>query len=147
MSSEARAGATRSLTLVLHPGRYAICRLPANDPVPAWARRGALTSITLTRDELSIVCREADVPPDVRQEPGWRALKVAGPLALEISGVLSSLAGPLADAGIGIFTVSTFDTDYLLVKEDRLDEAISVLASAGHRVDADDEAQDGATRA
>ncbi|MGH3665738.1 MAG: ACT domain-containing protein [Egibacteraceae bacterium] len=125
----------RRLELALLAERYAIARLPANDPVPGWARRGALTSITLTQDELSIVCREADVPAEVHQEPGWRAFKVAGPMDLELTGILSSLAGPLAEAEIGIFAVSTFDTDYLLVKDDRVAEAADVLGGAGHHVD------------
>ena len=120
------------LTLTLLDGGFAICRLPADEPIPAWARRGALTSITLTVDELSIVCAADDVPDHVNADPGWRALQVAGPLPLDVPGVLAALAGPLADAGIPIFAVSTFDTDYLLVGSDRLDDTRAALGAAGH---------------
>lgn len=96
--------------------------------------RGDLYAITRTRDELSIVCPQADVPPSTFSEPEWRALKVAGPLDFSLTGVLASLAAPLADAGISIFALSTFDTDYLLVKSDVLALAVEVLRRAGHSV-------------
>ena len=84
--------------------------------------------------ELSIVCAAAFVPGDVRSEKGWRCLSVAGPIAFEETGVLSSVAAPLAEAGIGIFAISTFDTDYVLVPGRRLADAVRALAAARHRV-------------
>lgn len=123
-----------AMTLGSLDGLFAVCRLSADAPLPAWAAAGSFVSITRTLDELSIVCRGEHVPDGVRCEPGWRCLRVAGPLDFTLAGVLASLLAPLADAGIPVFVVSTFDTDYLLVKEDRLDAAVNVLQSAGHSV-------------
>ncbi len=120
--------------LMLLPGKLMICRLSPQAAVPDWASRGVFHSITRTSDELSIVCAEADVPDDVKAERGWRPFKVEGPLDLSLTGILASLAGPLAEAGINIFAISTYDTDYLLVKEDTAARAAEVLALAGHRV-------------
>ena len=115
------------------PGRFAICRL---DPgaVPFW-EAGAFYSVTQTADELSVVCAEADVPEGVRHSPGWRILGVSGRLDLALVGVLSALTAPLASAGISVFALSTFDTDYLLVQEPNLDRAVEALRSAGHLVE------------
>lgn len=126
------------LTLLSDP--LAICRLSADDAVPEWAMIGEFVSITHTTDELSIVCAaknvpaEENVPSSVKADRGWRVLKVEGPLDLALTGVLASLANPLADAKINLFAVSTFDTDYLLVKEYNLARACDVLRQAGHVV-------------
>ena len=116
--------------------RLAVCRLPAGSEVPDWALRegGSLSSVVRTRDELSIVCAEELVPAGVATEPGWRALAVAGPMDLDMVGVLSALTAPLAAAGIALFAVSTYDTDYLLVQEDALDDAVAALRGANHDV-------------
>ncbi len=119
------------MLLTLLPSRFAVCRLDAAAELPDWPR-GELVSVTRSREELSVVCEERGVPPGVRAETGWRALKVAGPLQFGATGVLSSLAGPLAAAKVSLFAVSTFDTDYLLVKEARLGEAVAALEAAGH---------------
>jgi hypothetical protein len=87
-----------------------------------------------TARETSVVCAEADVPPDVRAERGRRALEVAGPLDLGLTGVLASIAVPLATARVAIFAVATYDTDYVLVRDDRLAAAVHALEDAGHRV-------------
>jgi len=84
--------------------------------------------------ELSVVCADAAVPDGVRAERGWRALTVVGPLDLALTGVLASLAVPLAEAGVAIFAIATFDTDYLLVRRERLSDAVTALRAAGHRV-------------
>jgi len=116
-------------------GRFAICRLGPEDEIPAWALGKAdFCSITRTKDELSVVCREDSVPEDTRCERGWRILQVEGPLDFALTGILASIAKPLADAGVSIFAVSTFDTDYILVKETNLALAQRALQSAGHRV-------------
>jgi uncharacterized protein len=120
---------TSRLTLAVLPERLAICRLEADTKIPKWALKNSiLNSITGTPDELSIVCPEADVPAKVRAEKGWIAFKVEGPLDFSLTGILASLAGPLAEADISIFTVSTFETDYVLVKTEKLDEAVKVLS-------------------
>ncbi len=111
-----------------------MCRMDRDGGVPAWAMRGDFSSITRTDDELSIVCPESAVPVGVRAERGWRALRVAGVLDFSLVGVLASLAVPLAGAGINLFAVSTFDTDYLLVREPDLARAVAALRGAGHEV-------------
>ncbi len=123
------------LTLSALPESYAVCRLGAESGVPAWAEGGGFVSITRTDEELSIVCAAAEVPGGVRCEGGWRCLKVSGPLDFEMVGVLASLVGPLAAAGISVFAVSTFDTDYLFVREGDLAAATAALKWAGHGVD------------
>jgi hypothetical protein len=115
--------------LLVLAGRYTICRLPADASVPA-----AFFSVTRTPDELSMVCEEAQAPAGTRCESGWRMLQVAGPLAFSLTGVLAGIAGPLAEAGVSIFAISTFDTDYVLVKEENLEKAMAALRAAGHRV-------------
>jgi uncharacterized protein len=122
------------LTLVALEDLLAVCHLAADAPLPAWAAAGSFASITRTPDELSIVCRRDGVPDGIPCEAGWRCLRVAGPLEFALVGVLASLLVPLADAGLPVFVVSTFDTDYLLVKEDRLDAAVDILRGAGHNV-------------
>jgi hypothetical protein len=120
-----------AIELRVLPGRLAVCRLEAGAAPPAWAMGGALWSVTGTADELSVVCGEERVPEGVRREAGWRALKVAGPLDFALTGVLSAIAAPLAAAGVSVFAVATFDTDYVLVREERLAEAVAALRAAG----------------
>lgn len=126
--------ATRRLELTLLPESFAISQLAATAPTPEWGMQGTFFSVTRTRDELSIVCEHSRVPASVRSQHGWNALKVHGPFALTETDVLSSLASPLAEAKISLFTISTFDTDYLLVASDTLSAAISVLERAGHKI-------------
>jgi hypothetical protein len=120
--------------LSLLPGTFAICRLGPEAIIPDWANAGGFVSITRTSDELSIVCLEVNVPAGVKADRGWRCFKVEGPLDLSLTGVLASLANPLAEARINIFAISTFDTDYLLVKEDKVSRASEVLIRSGHRL-------------
>lgn len=115
------------------PERLAVCRLPADSETPPWLT-GSVRSVTWTADETSIVVAESAVPSAVESVGGWRSLKVAGPLDLSLTGVLSSIAQPLAEAGVSIYAVSTFDTDYVLVAERDLGTALGVLESAGHKV-------------
>jgi hypothetical protein len=124
----------RALTLELVAGSYAVCRLGAAEPVPAWAAGGPFVSITRTDAELSVVCPQEAVPAAVLAERGFCCLRVAGPLGFGMTGVLASLSGPLASSGVSIFVVSTYDTDYLMVQERDLERAVDALARAGHRV-------------
>ena len=121
-----------TLTLTPIPDTFAVCRLDGNASIPSWATGGHFISITRTVDELSIVCLQVAVPEGVVCERGWRCLRVAGTLPFSVIGILASLTAPLAEAGITIFAVSTFDTDYLLVKTDDFDKAVAVLERAGH---------------
>jgi uncharacterized protein len=111
------------------PGRYSVCRLDADAAIPA-----AFFSVTRTADELSVVCAEEAAPEGAKCERGWRILQVAGPLEFSLTGVLAAIAMPLAKSGVSIFAISTFDTDYVLVKEEALEKAVEALRGAGHRV-------------
>jgi len=122
------------LVLTTIPETLTICRLQPNGPLPAWAMADPFWSITRTRDELSIVVAKESVPADVRAEGAWRALRIAGPIPLSAVGILASVAEPLAQAGINLFVISTFDTDYVLVASDRLEDARLALSEAGHTV-------------
>ncbi len=117
------------LTLEWIPGAYAVCRLDADVPVPEWAREGraGLLSITRTDRELSIVADEDRVPDDWPAEHGWSALRVAGTLDFGLVGVLSTLTGALAEAGVSLFAVSTYDTDILLIKAKDTGRAVEAL--------------------
>ncbi len=114
-------------------GRFAVCRLGPSDPVPPDLDPGSFLSITRTADELSIVCPESAVPPGVPTERGWIAIRVAGDLDFALTGVLASLAVPLAEAGVPIFVISTFRTDYLLIRHDQREAARRALEGAGHQ--------------
>ena len=116
--------------LQLLTGNYVVCRLAPDEPVPAWAL-GHLVSTTRTPEELSIVCRDTDVPGDVQSEPGWRCLRVAGKLDFSLVGVIARITTVLADAGISVFTISTFDTDYFFVRKIDLDRALKAWNEAG----------------
>jgi len=115
------------MKFTLLDGLFAVARLDADADVPPWAHRGAFTSITRTPHELSIVCDEGGVPDDVAAERGWRCLALAGPIPFETTGVAAAFTGALAARGISVFVVSTFDTDYVLVKAARVDEAVDAL--------------------
>lgn len=142
-----------ALKLRLLASRFAVCRMKADVPLPAWALSSGWFSMTRTADELSIVCEEESVPvqhaikqhagvPDMpaaadrslRVESGWRMLKVEGTLDFSLIGILAEIAGVLAKASVSLFVVSTFDTDYVLVKAERLETAILALREAGHSV-------------
>ena len=124
----------QSRTLTLLPDTFAICRLEANAVVPSWATAGSFFSITRTAEELSIVCLQSLVPDGIRCERDWRCFKLAGPIPFTMVGVLASLVQPLAKAGISVFAVSTFDTDYNLVKSADLARTIAALRKCGHAV-------------
>jgi len=124
-----------SFTLDLVPGSYAICRWAAEAPLPPWVMEGAFFSVTRTPAELSAVCDAGAVPSGVKAEGPWSMLAVRGPLAFDMTGVLAGLATPLAAAGISIFALSTYDTDYMLVRDDDLERAVGALRQAGHTVE------------
>jgi len=116
------------------PGRFAVARLPAHAPIPDWASGPAFVSITRTEAALSIVCAESAIPDGVRAERQLACFEVEGPLDFSEVGVLASIARPLANAGISIFVVSTFDTDYIFVAASALQMAIRVLTADGYDV-------------
>lgn len=114
-------------------GSFAVCHLPADSAVPAWATSDDhFSSITRTADELSIVASFDNVPVEYRHDPQWTCFKLEGPFPFSSVGVLSSFIVPLGEAEIPIFAVSTFDTDYVLVKQEDADSAVRALKMAGH---------------
>lgn len=130
-----------ALPLALLPDTLAVCRLGPDDEVPGWAMASRPMSVVArTPDELSLVVVERFLPtpagrePGLRVEGGWRAFMVRGPLPFHLVGILAAIADPLAAAGISVFPVATYDTDYVLVKEGDRARARAALVAAGHEV-------------
>jgi hypothetical protein len=113
-------------------GRLAVCRLEPAARIPTWALEGKFFCVVRTADELSVVCSEEMVPAVTTTERRWVALKLEGPFPFSLSGVLAAFAQPLARARIGIFAISTFATDYILIKNTDCDAALAALQKAGH---------------
>ena len=129
-----------ALNLVLLHDTLAVARLAPDAEVPEWATASReFSAVVRTRAELSLLTVERLLPADQRAERGYRAFAVRGPLPFDLVGVFASIVGPLADARISIFALSTFDTDYVLVKEGDLAAARTVLAAAGHVVELEPE--------
>jgi hypothetical protein len=126
---------TAPLRLFLRPETLSVVRLSASEFLPVWAFASDGIAAAVRRGaELSVVCRSDVVPADATAEHGWRALEVEGPLEFSLTGVLASLADPLAAASIPIFVLSTYDTDLVLVRSEQVDTAADTLEAAGHRV-------------
>jgi hypothetical protein len=127
----------RRLAIDVQPGEYEVARLPADAPVPASLLdpgKPVLVSITRTPTELSIICPAGVAPEGAQVEAGWRLLTVRGPLAFTLTGIIAALCSELAAAGVALFSLSTFDTDHLLVRSDEVARAVEALRSAGHEV-------------
>jgi len=122
------------VVLQLVPGEFSVCRLPAGDPLPAWAESSVFSSVTRSAAELSVICPSRQVPAGIKAESGWSLLQFAGPFDFAAVGVLASVTGPLAHAGLSLLAVATFDTDFILLKADRIEDARRVLMDAGHSV-------------
>lgn len=124
----------RNLDLQVAPEEYAIYRFAPHAPVPPWAHTGRFWAVVSTPTEVSIVCAAAAHRNAERVERGWRRIALLGSFAFTATGVLASVLGPLAEASVSILAISTFDTDYVLVKEHSLPRAVEVLRACGHRV-------------
>jgi hypothetical protein len=124
----------RQLQLSLLKDKYGLCTLPNTAPIPDWALTQSLASITRTEKELTIVCRLEILPSQYQSDLNWRCFKIDGSFDLNQIGVISSISSPLADAGISIYVISTYDTDYFLIKEQNLEKTISVLSNSGHYI-------------
>jgi uncharacterized protein len=122
------------LRLVVLPERLAVCRLGAKDPIPEWAVGESFLSITRTREELCIICEDAFVPGGTHASRGWQGFKIEGPLDLDLVGILVSVAVPLAQSNIGILPIATYETDYVLVRDRQVVDAIKALRFAGFDV-------------
>lgn len=123
-----------SVTLQQLAGGYAIAQLGRDEPVPAWADGEGFVSVSRSDEELSVVCRSDRVPVSVRHDAGWTCFKFRGPFAFDETGIALAVIRPLSEADIGIFLVSTFDTDYLLIKTENVERARELLSEAGHVV-------------
>jgi hypothetical protein len=122
------------LKLSLLPDLLAVCRLEPGQEIPTWATEGDFSCLSQIKGELSAICASSSVPENVRASRGWRAIKIEGPLDLDLVGILVSVAVPLAHAGIGILPVGTYDTDYILVRDRQLAEALKALRTTGFNV-------------
>lgn len=119
-----------AIRIELLAGRYGVARLAGGSHVPEWAT-GEFTSMSATPDEVSVTCPEAYIPEGTRCEKGWRVLKLIGPLDFSLVGILARISGILAENKISIFAISTFDTDYVLVKDDKVNQAVEALTDNG----------------
>ncbi len=124
----------KKLTLRLLIGNYGVCRLNKETAFPRWALNSSFYSVTKTAEELSVVCAEQDIPEDVLCEKDWRILKVEGPLDFSLVGILFSISMVLAEHDISIFAISTYDTDYILVKDRDADAAVKALRENHYNV-------------
>lgn len=126
---------SRSLTLSELPDSYAVVQLPADGEIPGWALGSAVFSaLVRSASELSIVVPQGQVPGGLKSVRDWACLRIEGTFEFTETGILASVAAPLAAGGVGIFAVSTWDTDYLLVRRAQLTAAREALETAGHRV-------------
>lgn len=123
------------LALRIHAQPLSVVRLDAERPVPDWAFRGPGIAACVRRGpELGVVCASDRVPPSATREDGWVALEVDGPLDFALTGVLVAIAAPLAEAGVSIYALSTYDTDLVLVRAEAVDDATAALTAVGHTV-------------
>lgn len=120
------------ITLEQAQGEYAICRLEPSATIPEWADGAGFVTISRSAHELSIVCLAERVPGNVQHEGGWTCLRFVGPFAFGATGIVLSVVRPLSEGGLGVFVVSTFDGDHLLVKTSDFPEAAVLLGRAGH---------------
>lgn len=116
---------------------YAVCRLDSEAKIPHWAVKSGFNSITRTNDELSILCVQDNVPSDVKCERDWKILKIDSKLDFSMIGVISQISTLLAQNDISIFVVSTFDTDYICIKEENFNKTVKILKKAGNVVTID----------
>jgi uncharacterized protein len=128
------AAESTSLRLSVLEHRLAVCRLEPDSEIPAWATGAPFFFVARTAGELSVVCPEERVPAGTTCERGWRALEVEGPLEFGLTGVLASVAVPLAESEVGILAIATYETDYVLVQQSQLDLAAQVLRERGYEI-------------
>lgn len=123
-----------NLTLKLLDKTYAVCSLSKNKKIPSWAIEGDFLSITKTEDELSIVCEEKNVAEGIKYEGNWKILKIEGPLDFSLVGILAKISNLMAKNNISIFAISTYDTDYILIKLGNINKAIEVLKKDNYNI-------------
>lgn len=119
------------LTFIVMNGIFSLCSLTPQDPIPAWVVLSSFYTISKTNDELSIVCESQYVPAGIKQHGNWSLLKIAAVLDLSLTGITAKFSTALADAGVNLCVIATFETDYILVKHKKLQTAIAALQNAG----------------
>jgi hypothetical protein len=124
----------KKVKMQLLPGRYAVSRLDSKSAIPGWADGEGFVSITRTSDELSIVCPESRVPEGILSDRGWTCLKFIGPFAFDEYGIVASVVAPISAAAMGVFLVSTYDGDHLLVKAEDYQKVKQILTGVGHTI-------------
>ncbi|MBV4418459.1 ACT domain-containing protein [Clostridium tyrobutyricum] len=122
------------LTLKLLKDKYGVCRLDTTSSVPEWGEKGEFFSVTRTSDEMSIVCSEKNIPENIKCEKNWRILKIEGPLDFSLIGILASISSILAERKISIFAVSTYDTDYILIRDADVNNAVEALSEQKYNI-------------
>lgn len=126
--------AEKILTIKLFKKTYGVARLDKTDSIPEWSQNSNFFSATRTAEELSIVCPQDNIPDDIKYEKDWRILKIEGPLDFSLIGILASISSLLSQERISIFAISTYDTDYILVKSKDINNAIKVLTKGGYNL-------------
>jgi hypothetical protein len=119
------------LTMIVLDGEYSLCRLPAGSSLPTWVSTSAFYNISHTSDELSVVCESKYVPETIQQDANWKLLKIAAVLDLSLTGITAKFSTALANAGVNLCVIATFDTDYIMVKSIKLPTAMAALEQAG----------------
>lgn len=122
------------LTFILLQAEYALSRLNADEAIPEWAFQSSFYSISKTTDELSVVCESKFVPGHVKSNKGWRILKIDAIMDLSLTGITAEFSTVLAEAGINLCVVATYDTDYILIQQEKLQAAMEAFKKAGFSV-------------
>ena len=122
------------LILSVLKDKFIVCRIDSFNEIPETILRSHFYSITKTADEISVVCPEEFFPDNSTCERNWKCFKIHGPLDFAQTGILASMTTPLASAGISVFAFSTYDTDYIMVKDADVDLAIAALTQSGHEI-------------
>lgn len=125
---------THKLLIRLVDAEYAITRLNIGTPLPEWLMGPGFWTVSSSREEMTLVCRAARIPPGVQSSGGWRCLRIEQHFSFDVPGVLASVLNPLTEAGVGIFANSTFSTDYVFIMGSDLDKAVAALKAHGHEI-------------
>ena len=125
----------QQLKFIILEGSYSLCRLQANDAIPSWVYDSSFYTVSKSADELSIVCESKFVPVEIKKNDGWKLLKIDAVLDLSLTGITAKFSKPLADAGINLCVIATFDTDYVMVQEEKLSIAAKALQDEGFIVE------------
>ncbi len=125
---------THKLLIRLVDVEYAITRLNIGTPLPEWLVGPGFWTVSSSREEMTLVCRAARIPPGVQSSGGWRCLRIEQHFSFDVPGVLASVLNPLSEAGVGIFANSTFSTDYVFIMGSDLDKAVAALKAHGHEI-------------